>query len=752
MNDLLKNRLKPTPSYSTFKTPKPSSLKTNLRIQTKAVIIVSFSLSLLLVLFIALNANRHLYKMADNNSELYSAYKISELLKVFKSNLQQLEIKHRSYEVTGDPNFLNEYKKIETELKASLHEMEQYFNTRPEEENFYKLKALTYEKIINVKDLNQQSNLAGFQGKTENKNNDNRINDVIDAINSNLSSTTRSLIDDSKSYINVSKKWSILQIIIAILVSAGALFILLYDISLRNKLEKQLRFEKQRADQNADAKEQFMANMSHEIRTPMNAIVGFTHLLSKTALSAEQSTFLKAIETSGNNLLNLINDILDFSKIEAGKMTLERIPISLPEFLSSLELLFTSKANERKIHFAVISSPTVPSAIIGDPTRLTQILVNLINNAVKFTAEGSVTLLVSADPMHNQQAMLTFVVKDTGIGIDESKLDQIFDRFNQGNKQTTRLYGGTGLGLSIVKSLTELQNGTVSAKSKRGIGSEFTVKIPFAVAEQLEHAVLPVNGALQLKESPLVLLTEDNELNRLLATNYLTGFGCKVITAVSGIEAIQKMKDQSPDVVLMDIQMPEMDGYAATHYIRQTLGKTTPIIAMTAHVLPGEREKCLQAGMNDYLTKPFEEAMLFNLIQKHTTSSQSAQSIAKHTRHAQEGMVDFEEVRKTTRGKTKFLKEMIELFLQQNEKDMQTLETALKSMAFEILKATSHRMITSVGFMGLKPLIVSLRRIEQLSGNQTGIEEISEEIEQLKATFNQARVEFREELKRLHEN
>ncbi len=690
--------------------------------------------------------------MANNNADLYSAYKISELLKGFKSNLQQLDIKQKNYDITGDPSFLVEYKKIEHEIKSSLQEMEQYFDSKPEEALFYRLKALTTEKIVSIKDLNQQSNLAGFQGKTEFINSDNRIIEVIDNINNNLSSTTRLLIDESTNYILVSKKWSILQIVIAIIISAGALFILLYDISIRNKLEKQLRFEKQRADHNAELKEQFMANMSHEIRTPMNAIIGFTHLLSKTNLTPEQLTFLGAIETSGNNLLNLINDILDFSKIEAGKMSLERIPIPLHEFLDSIALLFTNKAKERPIHFSVQLSANLPQTIIGDPTRLSQILVNLINNAIKFTSEGSVTLHVSSKPISSTQAVISFVVKDTGIGIDEDKIEQIFDRFNQGNRQTTRLYGGTGLGLSIVKSLTDLQNGQVTVKSKLGIGSEFTVSIPFTLSERIESSSANPVPVSQLVGSPLILLAEDNELNKLLATQYLTGFGCKVITASNGLEAIEKVKVNQPDLILMDIQMPEMDGYEASERIRSLVKKPIPIIAMTAHVLPGEKEKCLNHGMNDYLTKPFEEITLFNLIKKHTADfieksiSETAESSYSN------GLVDFEDVRATTRGNTKFLIEMIQLFLQQNEKDMEILETAISSQSFDVLKATSHRMITSVGFMGLKPLIVTLRRIEYLSGNRTGIDEISEEIARLKVSFKQARNEFQEELKRINEN
>ncbi|MGZ4038740.1 MAG: ATP-binding protein, partial [Bacteroidia bacterium] len=505
-------------------------MKENRTSNTKLVIMLSSMVSIVLVLFIAFTANRYIERMSVNNSELYSAFRISELMKLFRANILVLEAKQRGYIVTGDPKFLEEYKLRESETKTYLKGMEKYFSGKPEEETFYKLKDLTYKKLKEAKDLSHSNDgLPGAKADpSATINIMDEINTTISEINESLGATTKVLLENSVEYVNASRKWSYREIAIGILTALLVVMVLFRDINLRNQLQEELRIAKAKADQNALMKEQFMANMSHEIRTPMNAIVGFTDLLQKTTLDPAQRDYLSAIKTSGSNLLNIINDILDFSKIEAGKLQIEKIPFSLTSVIDPLKLIFTEKAKEKGIGFRVSTDSKIPALIFGDPTRLTQILVNLLGNAVKFTLKGEVSLSCEIKSIEHDVVQLVFRIKDSGIGIPSDKLDDVFERFNQGNAATTRKFGGTGLGLSIVKSLVEIQNGDIDVKSREGSGTEFIVTLSYPVSYENVSTIPQASGA-ELKissEKPLrVLLAEDNPLNQKLATIYLNAFG-----------------------------------------------------------------------------------------------------------------------------------------------------------------------------------------------------------------------------------
>jgi len=733
-------------------------MRVTLNAYTKVIIIGSFVISAGLVLFIALNANDHLSSMSQNNSELYSAYRISELMKAFKGNLSTLESKQKAYLVTGDPKFLEEFKLKETETKSYLKSMEKYFSGKPEEEKFYSLKNLTYKQMMETKNLNQQNNLAGFQGKgtvVDGINTLKEIIKVIDEIDYSLSKTTQVLIDNSIDYVRVSKRWSILEVLFGFIVSFAALVLLLRDVSIRNKLEAELRIAKKQADDNATMKEQFMANMSHEIRTPMNAILGFTDLMQKTELNKTQSDYTNAIKTSGSNLLNIINDILDFSKIEAGKLMIEKISFNISALVDSLRVMFSEKARQKNIEFEVLLDPNIPEMIFGDPTRLTQILVNLTNNAIKFTESGSVKLSCELKSLEHNIAQVVFRVKDTGIGIDAEKLETIFERFNQGNKETTRKYGGTGLGLSIVKDLVELQNGEIRVKSKHGAGSEFIVTISYPISyesgtktsENFQTEFAPIS-ANQLS----VLLAEDNELNQKLAKTYLQGFGLSVDVAENGLVALEKMRHKKFDLVLMDIQMPLLDGYHTAQKIRSELKQNMPIIAMTAHIMNGEKEKCISYGMNDYISKPFKEADLYAIVAGYLKEEKSLRTTNKKMENKSvdssplSGVVDFKDIHDMARGNNTFIIEMIDLFIERNPQDILEIETAIQNLDYDTVRAISHRMKTSVGFMGLKHLGKTLEEIEIKAETKEDMNEITRLFEEIKSDCNKAMDEFKEAL------
>lgn len=398
----------------------------------------------------------------------------------------------------------------------------------------------------------------------------------------------------------------------------------LHDISERKQDEQKLKLAKERAEASERVKQLFLANMSHEIRTPMNAIIGFARLLEEADLSPEHREYVNAIKQSGDNLLVIINDILDISKIEAGKIVFEKSKIDLQGMINSTISMFQTRTEAKNVKLSYTVDPAIPAVIIGDAVRLNQILLNLLSNAVKFTKKGEIEVISKLVSDDKKNVRIRFSVSDTGIGIPPEQLDTIFESFTQATVGTTRRFGGTGLGLSIVKQLVELQGGKITVKSEPGKGSVFTFTLEFQRGEQEEGAEL--SEIKKEKDTPLrheggvrILVVEDNPVNQLLAVRVLSKWNFVAEVAENGRIAIEKLEEKEYDLVLMDIQMPEMDGYEATTLIRKKKWAhgTIPIIAMTAHAIKGEREKCLSLGMNDYVSKPFEPKELYTKIIKY---------------------------------------------------------------------------------------------------------------------------------------
>jgi PAS domain S-box-containing protein len=505
------------------------------------------------------------------------------------------------------------------------------------------------------------------------------------------------------------------------------------------------------------AKQQFLSNMSHEIRTPMNAIIGFTKVALKTNLSPKQSEYLQAIKMSGDALIVLINDILDLAKVDAGKMTFEETPFKMALSISAMLHLFETKIQEKNLKLIKTYDANIPEVLIGDPVRLHQIILNLVSNAVKFTTTGTITVAVSLLEANDKEVRIEFSVSDTGIGIPKDKIEKIFENFQQASSKTSRLYGGTGLGLAIVKQLVEAQHGSIYVDSTLDKGSTFRFELSFLKTNaeaEFETGVVELDPDIK---NIRVLVVEDIALNQLLMKTLLDDFGFEFEIAANGKIAIEKLGIRAYDVNLMDLQMPEMNGFEATEYIREAMNSEIPIIALTADVTTVDLAKCKAVGMNDYIAKPVDERVLYAKIvglvkgSIHFRNAESAGKVIDIVPEAE--TINLSYLAKRTKSNRKIMMDMINIYLGQTPPLIEAMKAAYAEKDWNALHAAVHKMIPSFSIMGISSDYENMaKEIQAMTVATPDDEAIRKRVVQLEQVCARACAELKEAYQKLMDN
>ena len=666
-----------------------------------------------LIIFVQYSSSKNIYNLITGNRKLSNELIVGNQLREAERDLLATEIRLGRTIATNDTTYLLQADTMLADAHALLDSLRVIDDQDSAARNIDQLAKLADEKLV-LKNLILDAYRRGqgispdsFRAIMKRRYSIIDVNDF----SRRIYTSRQQLLDSLSLSINSSgrraQKWNIVMILIVVISGAILFWYIISRMRRQNLLIQQLDASEKKLREVSLVKENFMANMSHEIRTPMNAILGFTNLMKGRNSDPKLEEFIEAIRRSGDSLLTIINDILDISKIEAGMMRIESTIFDVRGVIHSVQTMFAGKMQEKGLDLTISVDELIPVELSGDPTRLTQILSNMIGNAVKFTSKGAIRVNVDDRGREGNLIRLGFVISDTGIGIAKEKLAGIFDRFRQAEDSITRNYGGTGLGLAIAKDLISLQGGEIAVESQQGKGTTFRFTIPYGIAREPASApaMAASSGAGYADYGHIrVLVVEDNEMNRSLLRHLLTGWKLSFDMVRNGIEALEKLRTATFDLVLMDVQMPGMDGYTATQEIRTKLKLQTPVLAMTAHAFPGEREKCLSYGMNEYMAKPINEKELFGLIARLTGMDGSRGDVktgAIRKTPAVYQVIDLQYMWGISDGNREYERTVTEQFIEVIPVDLSALESALEKMDLVALRHTAHAMTTDVAIMGL---------------------------------------------------
>ncbi len=550
---------------------------------------------------------------------------------------------------------------------------------------------------------------------------------------------------------------------IMVLMFSGALLILLlitliiYDITKSDLYRKKLADEKSRAEKLAKIKEDFLANMSHEIRTPLTAILGYSERLQKEKLDEKQNLYVKAINTSAGHLLSIVNDILDLTKIETGHLRFEKINFIPSQIISEVCEALKLKADEKNLVLDYSIDKIKNTVLLGDPLRLKQVLFNILGNAIKFTGQGSVTVkpkLIPQNNFPNRIANLKIEIMDTGIGIPQEKISELFTEFAQADSSISRKFGGSGLGLSISKRIVEYQDGNIEVKSEEDKGSTFIITIPYEVVE-IKAPILEkkiTSSANSNLSGMKILLAEDVEINRELQTQILKEAGAIVDSAVDGREAIEKLKRNSYDFVLMDVQMPGTSGIEAIREIRNVMHLPIPVIALTANVMQDDIDRYLREGFNGYITKPFKEVELIEkILQVNKVSPLVIKEYNNGLEKVNEKAYDLADLTKASNGNNDFMIKMTALFISNCEDTLQIMEKLIERKDFAAAGATAHKLIPSCRHFCIYDGAEQLKKIE-INASSNNVKEIKRNFADAKSILENVVSELKKDLEKFEKN
>jgi len=646
-------------------------------------------------------------ELITTNENLLKEYRLSNALVGLQKDLLLLDNNMKGALLPGDSARIRDFRISVKKVGQDLRILENASGSDTSLHEMIELQRLVSRKLEASQSLVDHFYRIGTTDKEiqSEKNEATKFTEVIIDLTHQIDSSGKQTMAEKIKLVDRSGQrvlnWNFYIIVLVLILLTAVFLVIIGRMKKQAGLIAQLNRSEKKLKEAALIKENFLANMSHEIRTPLNAILGYTNLLQRKNLDDDSRLHVTTVQQSGETLLAIVNDILDLSKIESGMMRIEEAPFYLSELVNSVAAMFHHKIEEKGLKLSVLCSAESPDRLVGDATRLTQILVNLIGNAVKFTSEGEIKLDIKKSKSGTDRISVVFTITDTGIGIGEDKLETIFERFRQAEDSTSRKFGGTGLGLAIVRDLVYLQNGEIDVKSKPGVGTsvEFSIRYKFAEVENMERQRDVIQPYPEHFNNLNVLIVEDNVINQGLMKHIMQEWQVKHKVADNGTTAIQMLEQYDFDLVFMDIQMPGMDGYTATAEIRNVLKSSVPIVAMTAHAMQGEREKCLRSGMNEHISKPVRENDLWRIFSLFFGKDASA----SNSDHFE--VIDLTYMKEISNGDTAYEKMVTEQFLTLVPLEIDALKSALLVKDFVRIQQIAHSMKTSISIMGLDCLI-----------------------------------------------